>query len=69
MIEGECANKAVKQKSVALTYALALRAEAIGGMPCDWKRANAAILARWSMAGLERIKTLAWKYIDGTAKP
>lgn len=69
MIETECADKSITQKSVALTYALALRAKAIGGVEVDFKRANRAILDRWSMSGLERIKTLAWKYVEGKATP
>ena len=44
------------QKQIAQTYALALRSEE----PTDWKRANEAILKRWSPAGLERIKKMAW---------
>lgn len=44
------------QKEVARSYALALRSS----WPTDWKRVNEAIVARWSKAGLERIKKLAW---------
>lgn len=56
----ECADKAFTQKSVALTYALAMRDEAL--VPVDWKRANAAIIARWPN-GLARVKGMAWKMI------
>ncbi len=44
------------QKQIAQTYALALRSS----WPTDWKRVNAAIIKRWSAAGLEQIKKLAW---------
>jgi len=53
----ECASGKFNQASVALTYALAMRDEDI--QPVDWKRANAAIIARWSVRGLERVKKLA----------
>jgi hypothetical protein len=43
------------QKSVAMTYALALKSD----WPTDWKRVNAAIVARWPK-GLGRIKEMAW---------
>lgn len=56
-IERECAQPEMRQKDVALTYALAMRDET--EVPVDWKRANAAILARWPK-GLDRVKRLAW---------
>ena len=43
------------QVAIAKTYALARRSN----YPTDWPRVNAAIIARWSQAGLERIKRLA----------
>lgn len=57
-IERECADRAMTQKDVALTYALAIRDEDV--VPVDWHRANAAIRNRWPK-GLERVKKLAWK--------
>lgn len=45
------------QKSVASTYALAL----MDGEATNFARANKAIIDRWSLAGLERVKTMAWK--------
>jgi hypothetical protein len=60
-IESECADPAMKQRDVALTYALAIRDEPI--VPVDWKRANAAIVARWP-SGLERVKRAAWKLLE-----
>lgn len=48
------------QKSVAKTYALALRSS----WPTDWKRVNSAIPARWPK-GLQRIKESAWRKVEG----
>jgi hypothetical protein len=58
-LEGEIA-AGCKQACAASTYAWALRNETLG-RPVDWKRMNAAILARWPK-GLERVKTLAQKW-------
>lgn len=65
-IERECADKVFTQKSVALTYVLAMSAEQ-HGVPVDWKRANAAIRSRWSLSGLERVKKMAWKMVRDKA--
>lgn len=54
-IENEIAQGAT-QAQVAETYALALRSS----YRTDWARVNAAIVGRWSVAGLDRIKKLAW---------
>ena len=59
-IERECADKAMGQRDVALTYALAMRDEA--SIPVDWKRTNAAILTRWPR-GLERVKKMVWRHL------
>lgn len=49
-------NQGCTQKQIAQTYALALRSQE----PTDWKAANEAIIKRWSVSGLERIKKMAW---------
>ena len=49
------------QKTVAVTYALALRSAAAGCDNPDWASINRAILARWSFSGLNQVKKLAWK--------
>lgn len=59
-IEQECAQKEMTQKSVALTYALAIRDQHI--VPVNWARANAAIMKRWPK-GLPRVKEAAWKML------
>lgn len=55
IIENEIRQGAI-QKVIAQTYALAIKSS----YPTDWQRVNRAIIDRWSMAGLERIKKLAW---------
>lgn len=50
-IERKC-----KQRDIAKTYALGLRSTD----KIDWYKVNAAIIARWSKSGLERIKKMAW---------
>lgn len=59
VIENEIAQGAT-QKSVAKTYALALRS----AVPPDWARINAAIRAKWPK-GLQRIKESAWRKVEG----
>ena len=44
------------QKQIAQTYALGLRSS----WPTDWAKVNALIIERWSVAGLNRIKKMAW---------
>ena len=46
----------LSQKQIAQTYALALRSS----WPTDWPKVNKMIIDRWSLAGLERIKKMAW---------
>ena len=64
-IERECAQPEMRQRDVALTYALAIRDESL--VPVDWKRANEAILRRWPK-GLERVKRAAWRIHDEAAR-
>ena len=52
----EIADKDFKQKSIAKTYALALRSSE----GFDSRAVNRAIIERWSVAGLERILKWAW---------
>ena len=54
-------NSEVKRDSIAATYSLALQSSE----PTDWAKVNQAIIARWSMAGLEYIKNRAWKLKEG----
>lgn len=52
----EIASRDFNQKSVAMTYALALRSSET----TDWPTVNNAIIERWSRSGLNRIKEWAW---------
>lgn len=52
------------QRSIALTYALALRSS----WKTDWLRVNNAIAAKWPK-GLNRIKELAWRIYEGKERP
>lgn len=65
-IERECAHPEVTQRSVALSYALAMRDE--DNVAVDWARVNAAIRKRWPK-GLNRVKTLAWNIATGKVQP
>ena len=58
-ILNELEHREITQKSVALTYALAIRSREA----TDWAAVNQAIISRWSVSGLERIKKMAWKLI------
>ena len=57
----EIADKQFKRRSVALTYALALRSSERDRI--DWRKVNEAIIARWSRSALEWIKKEAWKIV------
>ena len=52
----EIADKSCKQKDIAQTYALAIKSSEA----TDWRKVNEVIVERWSFAGLNRIKQLAW---------
>jgi hypothetical protein len=66
VIENEI-KQGLNQKQIAQTYALARRSS----YPTDWKRVNEMIIARWSLAGLDRIKELAFsgKCFPAEARP
>lgn len=69
----ECAYKPrPARKSIALTYAFALRQEVpVQGSVCPpaWRAANEAILAAYGPKGLAAIKELAWAYAEGRKVP
>ena len=58
--------KETTQKSLALSYALASVSSERSRI--DWKKVNEAIITRWSWAGLQRVKKLAWKHRKEMAK-
>jgi hypothetical protein len=59
MLLEEIADRRLTQADIAMTYRLALRSHD----RVDWPKVNAAIIERWSLTGLKRVKRLAW---DGT---
>ena len=59
----------LNQKQIGTTYALALLSAARGIDTPDWPTINGAILAKWKMSGLERIKKRAWALAQGKATP
>jgi hypothetical protein len=56
VILNEIEDKSFKQVDVAKTYFLIMRSD----VDVDWATINRAIIRRWSVSGLERIKQLAW---------
>jgi hypothetical protein len=52
----EISDKRFKQKAVAQTYWYAIRSTE----ETDWAKVNGAIIERWSVSGLDSIKSLAW---------
>lgn len=56
MLLEEIADKDMKRRDVAQTYALALKSSE----KVDWAKVNAAIVARWSVSALAWIKERAW---------
>lgn len=65
----EVAAKGVKRKDVAMTYAMAIVSHANKADVIDWRKVNAAITDRWSVSGLDYIKNLAWKIVEGRGQP
>ena len=61
--------KGLTQRDIALSYALAIKSQAQEADRPDWGRINRAIVDRWSMAGLERIKKAAFDLCTGRASP
>jgi hypothetical protein len=57
------------QKQIALTYAMAIKSQMQRADTPDWLAINAAILSKWKMSGLERIKARAFKILRGEIVP
>lgn len=57
------------QKDVALTYAMALKSQMQNADRPDWPTINKAIIARWNMKALERIKKRAYDILTGKIDP
>ena len=56
----------IKRRGVAALYAVSIRGEA---GQTDWTQVNAAIMQRWSAAGLLYIKHLAWRAVMNAGPP
>lgn len=63
VIVDEVARPEFTQRDIALTYAMAIKSAAQGADKPDWRAINTAILDRWKMSGLERIKAKAMKML------
>ena len=68
VIQNEIA-QGLPQKDIAVTYAMAIKSQAEGADKPDWLAINRAILSRWKMSGLERIKKRAFDLLAGKAQP
>ena len=68
VIREEC-ERGATQKSVALSYAFAIRADAAGIEKQDWPKLHAPIRARWGDKGVERVKRKAWAIVNGQVQP
>ena len=61
----DCAGPKLPRKSIALTYAFAIRQERTQ----SFKAANEAIIAVYGVKGLDWIKNRAWAYVEGRITP
>lgn len=68
VIQNEIA-QGFSQKQIALTYAMAMRSEFAGADQPDWSAINTAIVNRWSLSGLERVKKRAHDLVTGKIQP
>lgn len=69
VLVNEVARPELTQNDIALTYAMALKSAMQGADKPDWRAINTAILGRWKMSGLERIKMRAMKIASGKIQP
>lgn len=69
VIVEECKMPEATQKSVAMTYALALKSQMQRADMPRWPEINKAIIDRWNMKALERIKLRAYNIVTGKIKP
>ena len=59
----------LSRKSVALSYAMAMKSAAQKADAPDWPKINHAILAKWGPKGLESVKKRAWQILEGKIDP
>ena len=65
----ECGIKEATQKGIAMTYALALKSQMQRADMPRWPEINKAIIDRWGMKALERIKKRAYDILTGKVQP
>lgn len=56
--------RGLNQKQIASTYAMAIVSESRCVDAPDWRAINEAICKRWSPAGRERVKRMAWRILE-----
>lgn len=61
--------KEMTQKDIALTYAMAIKSQAQKADMPDWSTINKAIIARWNLKALDRIKKRAFDILEGRVQP
>jgi hypothetical protein len=59
----------ITQKGISLTYAMTIKSEAQKADVPDWRAINDAIIEKWNMRALGRIKKRAWDIISGKVTP
>lgn len=62
-------SQGLTQKQIALTYAMAIKSASQRADSPDWAKINGAILSKWKMSGLERIKKRAFDIASGKVQP
>lgn len=55
----------LRMKDIASTYGMAIISETRGCDQPDWKAINQAIVTKWGSRGLNRVKSAAWRHING----
>ncbi len=65
----EAGMREATQKGISLTYAMALKSQMQRADYPRWPEINKAIIDRWGMKALERIKLRAYNIVTGKIKP
>lgn len=68
-LEQDCLQPKATQKDIALDYAFCLRSYAANREAIDWKRANSAVINRFGLKALDRIKKRAMDIYSGKVEP
>lgn len=54
----------LRQKDIALTWAMALHAQYVGGVDVDWTDIKAAIREKWGAKAVDRIGRQGWALFE-----